>query len=131
MKGIVLAVALGLSTGAQAQSVIVKCVDAKGQVMYVSGGCEPGQRVDSYKAYEAVHDDPNAAARTRSAQREVDARRAAYGHQAVGVAIPAERSPSACASAKAYRDSVLKAAGMSRTYDLLQQLDDGVRAACR
>lgn len=131
MKGIAVLLWLAFAGQAYAQTTIVKCRDAKGQVMYVSGGCEPGQRADSSKAYEPVYDDPAAVRRVAAAEREVAARRATYGRQAQAVYVPAQSSPDGCAAAKANRENVLKAVGLHRTYNLLQQLDEQVRKACR
>ena len=36
-----------------------------------------------------------------------------------------------CTSARTQRESTLRAAGLTRTYDLLQRLDDVVREACK
>lgn len=133
MKGILLFAVLGLPAAASAQSVIVKCVDAKGVVIYQTQPClsTDGQRYVSHKQYDAVYDDPGAARRVRAAELEVSARRADYGGSAQGAVIPASNSASACQSAKAHRESVLKSVGMRRTYDLLQQLDESVRRACK
>lgn len=59
---------------AQAQTVIVKCVDPKGQVAYTTDACPPGQSTKSSRTYAAVHDDPVARARLQDIERQQDGR---------------------------------------------------------
>ena len=59
-----------------AQTVILKCVDAKGQVNYTTSACEPGQSVKDVKSYAPVRDDPRAREELLPGARQV---RAAVG----------------------------------------------------
>jgi len=132
MKGIAFVVLL--ATGvcpAWAQTVIVKCKDAKGKVIYQTKPCERGQTLADVKTYALVRYNPELAAETRQTQRIVDARRSTYGSNAQAAYIPTDGRGAACESAKANRESVLKAAGMSRNFDLLRSLDESVRQACK
>jgi len=112
-------------------TVIIKCKDAEGSVIYQTEPCEKGQKIADVKTYAPVRYDPELAAETRRAQREVDRRRSTYGNNAQAAYIPADGRVSACEAAKANREAVLKAAGLSRNFDLLRSLDEGVRRACR
>ena len=42
-----------------------------------------------------------------------------------------DRRRAKCKAAKSARESTLRAVGLSRTYDLLQKLDEQVREACQ
>ncbi|TKR33295.1 DUF4124 domain-containing protein [Luteimonas gilva] len=132
MKGIAFAALLAIGVGpAWAQTVIVKCKDAKGKVIYQTEPCERGQTTTDVKTYAPVRYNPKLAEETRQTQHEIDQRRASYGNNAQAAYIPNDGRGAACESAKAYRESVLKSVGMRRTYDLLQQLDENVRRACK
>jgi hypothetical protein len=117
--------------------LVYKCVGAKGDIAYQSHPCDDGRTMRD--AYPVVHDNPYAVARARREQqrRSADARaleRMAAGANTVGyvggTTTLAERR-AACAAAKAHRAQVLETVGLSRTYDLLQQLDAQVYEACK
>jgi hypothetical protein len=74
MPRIALLIATLLATSASAQTVIVKCVDARGNITYTTDACEPGQSVKDVKQYAPVHDDPMARARLQEIERQQDAR---------------------------------------------------------
>lgn len=131
MKGIAMMALLALGTGpAWGQTVIVKCKDAKGAVIYQTEPCERGQTTADVKTYASVRYNPELAEETRQTEREVDARRSAYGSNAQAAYIPSDGRGAACEAAKAHRESVLKAMGLRRNFDLLRSLDDQVQKAC-
>jgi hypothetical protein len=69
MRIIVLLAAMLLAAPALAQTVIVKCVDAKGNISYTTDACQPGQSVEDVKSYAPVRDDPAARQRVRDIER--------------------------------------------------------------
>ncbi len=132
MKGIVVAALLALGVGpVWGQTVIVKCKNANGAVIYQTEPCERGQKMADAKVYAPVRYDPELAAETRRVQRQLDARRSTYGGNAQAAYIPADGRGAACDAAKSHREAVLKAAGLSRNFDLLRSLDESVNKACR
>ena len=80
-----------LAGSVHAQTIIVKCVDAKGNITYTTDACEPGQSVKDVKSYAPVHDDPAARQRLRDIERIQAARDARVRLQGGG---PAYRGPS-------------------------------------
>ena len=132
MKGIAIVALLVLGIGpAWAQTVIVKCKDAKGAVIYQTEPCERGQTMADVKTYAPVRYNSELAAETRRIERQVDARRSTYGGNSQAAYIPSDDRGAGCEAAKAHRESVLKAVGMRRNFDLLRSLDDSVRKACK
>jgi len=132
MKGILVLALLTLAPGpVLGQTVIVKCKDRKGAVIFQTPPCDPGQSAVDVKQYAPVRYDPHLAAQTRAAQREVDARRAGYGNRGQATYIPSDGRGPACEAAKANREVVLKSVGMRRNFDLLRSLDESVQKACR
>ncbi|UNK49807.1 DUF4124 domain-containing protein [Lysobacter sp. S4-A87] len=136
-------VALLASGGASAQGVY-KCVSKGGAVSYQSDPCpanaaqpkfwyaqpEPPPTYEQLQAreYKRQRDAAESAYLSRLAGTDGHSRGQASGHV---VQVQQGKIPMACESAKASREAVLKAAGLSRTYELLQALDDRVREACR
>lgn len=59
---------------AHAQTIILKCVDAKGHVTFTNEGCRPGEHLKDVKAYQQTHDDPVARQRLRDIEQQQDAR---------------------------------------------------------
>ncbi len=134
MKGFLGIFLLGALGVVHAQNTIVKCVDRKGQVIYQTSPClgSEGQKFVAAKRYEAVYDSPYAARRVQQAEAQLQRQAQMSGSgNAHYIRVDGRENPSACDAAKAYRDATLKAVGMRRTYDLLQQLDENVRRACR
>lgn len=90
---------------AQAQTVIVKCVDAHGGIAYTTDACAPGQTLRYAKTYAAVHDDPRAGENVRRADEQQQARyRSQDRHQSRTRAKHQEterdRQKRACATAR-------------------------------
>lgn len=139
-QGILLVAAL-LCGNASAQTV-VKCLGKNGAVGYYSGPCPAGYQ--PAKAWDATPEAPPTNDELwrqyyKRKQGEADSRylsrlagtsrsSSAAGHH---IRADAARNQSACDAAKAYREQVLNSSGMRRTYDLLQQLDENVRNACK
>lgn len=72
-KWILLAAVLA-AAGAQAQTVILKCVDKQGHVSYTTDACETGQSVKDVKTYGPVRDDPRARDEARRIDDQMQAR---------------------------------------------------------
>ncbi|MBU8974521.1 DUF4124 domain-containing protein [Lysobacter sp. MMG2] len=129
-----------LMCGSASAQVVNKCMGKGGAVHYYSGPCPAGYQ--HAKTWDATPEQPptNEELWRRYYQRkqgEADSRYlsglAGTSSGAVGHRVRADgaRSASACDAAKASRESTLAAVGMRRTYELLQQLDDSVREACK
>ena len=119
--------------------VIYKCAGPDGVIAYQSDPCEGAQSIR--KTIVAVPDDPGVVARGRAQQaRMADAARTlsrmagtdqiSYGSSSGGME-DGDRRRATCSAAKSARESTLRAVGLSRTYDLLQKLDEQVREACK
>jgi len=131
----ILAAAIAASAPVQAQQVH-KCIEG-GKAVYQSQPCTKGEPLRSWSArveprsYEAeladrrieVMRQQNAA---RSNQRERIPRR-----QGVVIRDPQHKNPSRCEAAKAHRDSVYRAAGLKRSFQLSRTMDDQVYEACK
>ncbi len=119
---------------AQAQTVIVKCIDAKGQAAYTTTACPSGQYTQSTRTYAAVHDDPAARTRLQDIERQQDARTRGNGARGdrSGVALRSEpterdRRKLACANA---RHKAEQARGKGYANRELQALDKIEMDAC-
>lgn len=126
---------LALIAGSVNAQTIFKCKGARGAVSYQSEPCATGAKIDAVKNYAPIYDDPVAAARLRQTEAVMDARSAqqrSTGSSQVAMAAygPRDQQRANCNAAKANRESVLRQVGMNRTYDLLQELDRSVNAAC-
>lgn len=116
---------------ANAQQVY-KCVSGK-DVSYQSSPCAG----PAAKTWDAVPvPEPSNAEQWRQyrirqeLQRRYASDRAATAAH-VPTPMPGNKSPDACAAAKAQQQEVLAAAGIRRTHDLLRALDEQVTRACR
>lgn len=119
---------------AQAQTVIVKCVDAKGQVAYTTDACPPGQSIKSTRTYAAIHDDPAAQARPQDIERQQDGRDRGNGSRvdrsgASNRSEPTERDKRKLACANAKRKAE-QARGKGYSNRKLQSLDKAGVDAC-
>lgn len=98
--------ALLFAGGLQAQTVIVKCIDAKGGVAYTNDACPPGQSVAGARTYAAVHDDPQARAEVQRLDEQMQQRyRADRSNGSAGAGTPhaettRDRQKRACAAAR-------------------------------
>lgn len=131
---------VALCAPAQAQ-VVHKCVGATGTISYQDAPCSEGSRERG--SWEAAPEPPPSAEqlraqeeRRRSGREESEflSRRAGTSGN-VASRTTARRplrasGPSSCDAAKAKRQRRLDAVGLKRTYELLQKLDEEVRAAC-
>jgi len=138
-QGIVLFAAL--ICGSASAQVVNKCIGKGEAVHYYSGPCPAGY--EQTRTWDATPEPPptNEELWRRYYQRkqgEADSRYLSHlaGTSRTGAAghhvrQDGARSPSACDAARSSRESTLKAVGMHRTYELLQQLDASVREACK
>ena len=124
------------SVSASAQQVY-KCVQGK-DVSYQSQPC--AQSDQAVKAWDAVPEPPPSNEELwrryyakKRGQRESAYLRSLAGRSGSGsgASIRVPQSSTACAAAKASRTNALNAAGLKRTYELLQALDDAVNRACK
>lgn len=141
MRGLLVAATLLLSCTAQAETLF-KCVGKGKAISYQSQPCAPGQSVA--KSMDYVPEPPPTPQQRRAMylREQRDKAESAYlsglagtsrsrKSYATGTRLPAEQSNAACEAAKRSRQQVLDQIGLSRTYELLQRLDEDVRAACR
>jgi len=126
-----------ISTHAPAP-LVYKCVGARNTVSYQSSPC--GAQQSMARIYEAVPDTASDIAWSRHQQRKAAADAAALSRMAGTDGQTASWSRTSghidqrraqCESAMANRDEVLERIGLARTFDLLRQLDENVRAACK
>lgn len=108
--------------------MVYRCVDRAGAVSFQSWPCGPGQRTT--KALPATPDvEPVRRASPRVSPPARNASTQWVGTDQVDPDRAAARTR--CAIARNQREATLRAAGLTRTYDLLQRLDDVVREACK
>lgn len=116
-----------------AQTVILKCVDAKGQVNYTTSACEPGQSVKDVKSYAPVRDDPRAREELRRIDEQQNARNAKqrqtvfYNNPRMSTETPRDRQKQACAQA---RQRANDARGKGYDRSTLIKLDKQAVDAC-
>jgi len=129
-----------LMCGSATAQVVNKCVGKGGAVGFYSGACPAGylqaKQWDATPEPEPTYEQLQAREYQRqraAAESAYLSRRAGTGGGASGhrVRMDGQRNAAACDAAKASRESTLAAVGMRRTYELLQQLDNNVREACR
>lgn len=70
-----LILAMLLVGNAQAQMLIVKCVDARGSITYTTDACPPGQSLRSARTYAAAQDDHTAKTRLKEIEKQQEARK--------------------------------------------------------
>jgi hypothetical protein len=127
-----LLVAMLVTCGAHAQTIILKCVDKRGHVSYTTDACEAGQAVKDIKAYGPVRDDPRARDDVRRIDEQMQAR---YrdGHRTIvypGVTpseTPRDKQKRACAQA---RQHAADARGKGYNSSTLVSLDKAAVDAC-
>lgn len=118
--------------------LVYKCVNPNGLPSYQSLPCT-GQSPSA--VYEATPDSARDVARARALERErvrqsrvvssiAGRGQAGYAYQFDG-SDSRDQERANCAAAKAHRTRTLELVGLSRTYDLLHQLDRQVYEACK
>ena len=132
MSRMLLFVAVLLAGGVRAQTVIVKCADAKGRITYTTDTCEPGQSVKDIKTYAPVHDDPQAREAVRRADEQQQARyrtqdRHQTYHQPQQQETPRDRQKRECVEA---RQRAHDARGKGYNSSILTRLDKQAIDAC-
>jgi len=138
-QGLLLTAAL--MCGSVSAQVVNKCVGKGGAVGFYSGPCPAGYQ--QAKTWDAKPEAPptNEELWRRYYERKQGEADSRYLSKLAGtsrtgatvhrVRLDGGRNAAACDAAKASRESTLTAVGMRRTYELLQQLDNNVREACR
>lgn len=133
MSRMILLVAALLAGNVHAQTVILKCVDAKGRITYTTSACEPGQSLKDVKAYAPVRDDPQAREDVRRADQQQQARYRTRQQQAYfqpstpSAETPRDRQKRECAMA---RQRANAARGKGFTSSQLVALDKQAVDAC-
>jgi hypothetical protein len=120
-------------TARAADGVLYTCVNAKGHRTYQNAPCPPGSETHGVRPYLDPGWNPQAAAKVEADRQAVERRHASDGDYSFGWPEDRRRDPKVdrCRAAKAHREAVLETAGLSRTYDLLSQLDREVYDACK
>jgi len=137
---IVLAVLFAVAGSAHAQQVY-KCVEG-GRATYQSHPCRSGEPVKSWSAQVAPRSPEAVAADRRielirqqnAVRQQANTRRprgSIPGRQGVVIPNGQYESPSRCEAAKAHRDSVYRAVGLKRSFQLSRTMDDQVYEACK
>jgi hypothetical protein len=114
-----------LLSGTAHAETMYRCVGKGGAVSYQDYPCEKGAKMTG-----AVEFMPERVPAYRPPQQIIPPRALNVGSP-LGAHVPMQRNPSACDSAKAYREQTLRQVGLRRTYELLQRLDENVRVACK
>ena len=132
----ILAAAIAASAPVQAQQVH-KCIEG-GKAVYQSQPCANGEAVKSWSArveprsYETqVAEQRIEVMRQQNAVRQQRPRDRIPGRQGAVIPDGQYKSPSRCEAAKAHRDSVYKAVGLKRSFQLSRTMDDQVYEACK
>lgn len=139
--------AIGLTTGlliawamtaaplaGASDGVLYTCVNAKGHRTYQNAPCPQGSETQAVRPYLDPGWNPQAAAKVEADRQAVERRRRSTGGDySLGWPEERRRDPKVdrCRVAKAHREAVLEAAGLSRTYELLSRLDREVYDACK
>jgi len=130
----ILIIAMLLVGTAQAQTVIVKCLDTRGQVAYTTDACPSGQVTKSTRIFAAVHEDPASQARLQAIQRQQDRHNQGHADRGDRSGAPRRSEPSerdrrrlACAKA---RQEAEQARGKEFSTRKLQSLDKIEMDAC-
>jgi len=121
---------------------LYRCESYQGAVTIQDSPCPAASRETKRTAVGAYEETESSRAAKQGAAQRAQATREVRGFvpadQAVRSASPSKPKPwepdrdnSACEAAKKRRETVLKAAGLSRTFELLRALDDEVYKACR
>ncbi len=107
---------------------VYRCVSHAGHVSYQSSTCPARHRTD--QVIEFSHDPvvEVAAAGVKARHPKTAIRRSGLNQRQVKAR---KAPPSACAKARASRDSQLARLGLKRTFDDLRRIDDAVRGVCR
>lgn len=134
-------VLLAVSAPASAQH-LYRCVDYSGGVSIQDKPCAASARETKRVAVDAYEETATSRAARAAAVQRAQAAREVGSFRPASEAVrrsssrpmpwaPDSQSNSACASAKRYRDTVLNASGLNRTFELLRSLDDAVYEACK
>lgn len=107
--------------------MVYRCVASNGAVSLQSQPCGPDERTTKTLLAPPEREPPRRVATTSHPSRTAST--AQYARVRHG-GSSADYQHAQCAQAQRTRDDALERAGLSRTYDLLQQLDEMVRAAC-
>lgn len=106
---------------------VYRCVGQRGEVSLQSGPCGAGQTTT-----RAIHAPPERVRpRVSVPQQKRTPARPGRGAYAAVPLQPDSGRRARCESAKRERTNTLERVGLARTYDLLQQLDAMVDAACK
>lgn len=126
--------AMAVPKARAADGVLYTCVNAKGHRTYQNAPCPPGSETVAARPYLDPGWNPQVAAKVEADRQAVERRRRSrQGDYTFGRPVERRTDPRVerCRMAKAQRESVLQAAGLSRTYDLLSRLDREVYDACK
>lgn len=126
--------ATAVPTVRASDGVLYTCVNAKGHRTYQNAPCPVGSETQAVRPYLDPGWNPQAAAKVEADRQAVERRRrSGGGDYSFGWPEDRRRDPKVdrCRAAKAHRDVMLEAAGLSRTYELLSQLDREVYDACK
>lgn len=121
---------------------LYRCVNYQGEVTIQDAPCPAASKETSRTVVGAYEETASARAAKQRAVESAQASREAGSFKPADQAgrsssrsklMPWEpdRNNQACESAKRHREMMLKAAGPSRTFELLRALDDQVYKACR
>lgn len=108
--------------------MVYRCVASDGAVSLQSQPCGPGERTTKALHAPPEREPPRRVARKSGAPVSA-ASVAQYAHVRQAGA-PNDQLRAQCDQARRTRDETLERVGLSRTYELLQQLDEAVRQAC-
>ena len=125
---------MAVPTARASDGVLYTCVNAKGHRTYQNAPCPAGSETQAVRPYLDPGWNPQAAAKVEADRQAVKRRRrSGGGDYSFGWPEDRRRDPKVdrCRAAKAHRDVMLEAAGLSRTYELLSQLDREVYDACK
>lgn len=128
---IVLLLASLLAVSPTSAQAIYRCVGKSGAVTLKSQPCNPLERTTKVVP-DYVRDDPVAALRLSRIKSEMNHRNVpevSYGQRSNGY-TQRDHQRSQCNAARQRRESVLRAVGIRRNFDLLRQLDVQVNRAC-
>lgn len=125
---------MGVPNAFAADGVLYTCVNAKGHRTYQNAPCPPGSETHGARPYLDPGWNSQAAAKVEADRQAVERRRRSTGGDySFGWPEERRRDPKIdrCRAARAHRESVLEAVGLSRTYELLSRLDREVYDACK
>ena len=107
---------------------LYRCVAENGSVSYQDAACDGGSVLS--KTIPVRVDAAPAEAKSAKAKSSRAKARAAESPRSMGANARKQRR-AACEQARKARDATLARAGLSRTFEQLRALDDGVYEACK